>query len=45
MQNAKVQGNTKLCIFAFNFSPVHNLTKRKTRLREYYLESKLFLGK
>ena len=26
MQNAKVQGNTKLCIFAFNFAIHQHLT-------------------
>ena len=47
MQNAKVQGNTKLCIFAFNFSPVPILPRERLAYANiiwkanYFLESKL----
>ena len=47
MQNAKVQGNTKLCIFAFNFSPVPILPRENLAYANiiwkanYFLESKL----
>ena len=47
MQNAKVQGNTKLCFFAFNFSPVPILPRERLAYANtiwkanYFLESKL----
>ena len=49
MQNAKVQGNTKLCIFAFNFSPVPILPRENLAYANiiwkanYFLESILIL--